>query len=380
MLRAHAISVTKPELLSSSPTSYHFCPAFKRRIMRITVVRGARPIISTTTTTSPRSNLALSPVTSIAAHPPPYLSQLASSASVYSSRSRRIMSTNNSTKNSINSSHAAAASNGVDGVNGGSSSSSAKNGDGNVNDKDRIRFGPFDVTTQVFLTTPHSFALVNLKPLLPGHVLVCPRAPHQRLTELSVVELQDLFRAVQRVERMLAQYYFASQEEEGDWGEHDDDDDEGESKSKSTDGERLKEIKSRARARATPEAGSFNIAIQDGAEAGQTVPHVHVHVIPRIRGSTAKDSSTEGDAIYESMADEAGNVGGALWDREIIVARKMGERPRPGGGFPRIEDQARVGRSMEEMEKEAAIYKKVLATMREDDEDGDAAEGEKAEI
>lgn len=30
---------------------------------------------------------------------------------------------------------------------------------------------------QVFHSTPLSFALVNLKPLLPGHVLVSPRRP-----------------------------------------------------------------------------------------------------------------------------------------------------------------------------------------------------------
>ena len=31
------------------------------------------------------------------------------------------------------------------------------------------------------------------------------------------------------------------------------------------------------------ENGSFNIAIQDGKEAGQTVPHVHCHIIPRVK-------------------------------------------------------------------------------------------------
>jgi diadenosine tetraphosphate (Ap4A) HIT family hydrolase len=29
---------------------------------------------------------------------------------------------------------------------------------------------------------------------------------------------------------------------------------------------------------------SFNIGINDGAAAGQTVPHLHVHLIPRFRG------------------------------------------------------------------------------------------------
>ncbi len=188
------------------------------------------------------------------------------------------------------------------------------------------------------MTTPFSFALVNLKPLLPGHVLVCPRALHKRITDLSATELTDLFSAVQRVQRMLARYYF-SQARSQDPGQ----------------------IETGAETSAlpppTPDAGSFNIAVQDGAEAGQTVPHVHVHVIPRIRGATAKDSHTQGDAIYDLMAAEAGNVGGALWDKV------MKSRPQPGGGFPRVEDPDRLARSMGEMEAEADAYRDVLASM-----------------
>ncbi|KAI5926668.1 HIT-like protein [Camillea tinctor] len=196
-----------------------------------------------------------------------------------------------------------------------------------------IYFGPFEVTSQVFLTTPHSFALVNLKPLLLGHVLVCPTRPHQRLTELSAAELTDLFLSVQRVQRMLARHYFSSPPHSPP------------SPSPSS---------SAARAPPGPEAGSFNVAIQDGAGAGQTVPHVHVHVIPRIRGATAKPGDGPGDALYELMAAEAGNVGGALWDRDRDRDRG---RPEPGGAFPRIEDQDRKPRSMEEMEAEAEVFR-----------------------
>ncbi|GAP86109.1 putative bis(5 -adenosyl)-triphosphatase [Rosellinia necatrix] len=211
--------------------------------------------------------------------------------------------------------------------------------------RESLHFGPFDVTTQVFLTTPLSFALVNLKPLLPGHVLVCPRAPHKRLTELSATELADLFGAVQRVQRMLARHYFSPPPSRpGESGREDD----GAAETMLDDA-----------SAPAPEAGSFNIAIQDGAEAGQTVPHVHVHVIPRIRGSTAKDPRTDGDAIYGLMANEPGNVGGALWDHV------MRSRPQPGGGFPRVEDPDRLARSMDDMEAEANTYRDVFASMRE---------------
>jgi bis(5'-adenosyl)-triphosphatase len=111
------------------------------------------------------------------------------------------------------------------------------------------------------------------------------------------------------------------------------------------------------------------------------------------------------------MAGEAGNVGGALWDREhgipngttsssstattpqagtvsssssvsapassasstspatAAVPELMSERPKPGGGFPRIEDADRIPRSMEDMEAEAERYRKVLETMRIEEEE-----------
>jgi bis(5'-adenosyl)-triphosphatase len=232
-----------------------------------------------------------------------------------------------------------------------------------------LRFGDFEVTEQVsstsfqniishtviltealqvFLTTPHSFALVNLKPLLPGHVLVCPQRPHKRLTDLSADELTDLFSAVQRVERMLARHYFAPSQSP------------------------------HSQNPTTPEAGSFNIALQDGPEAGQTVSHVHVHVIPRIRGYTAKPGMPGGgggDELYEKMAAEDGNVGGALWDR----AHEQ-QRPQPGGGFPPVEDQDRKARGMEEMEDEARVYRAVLEEMeREDGDDAGERGGKKEE-
>ncbi|KAI1142929.1 HIT domain-containing protein [Hypoxylon sp. FL0543] len=210
-----------------------------------------------------------------------------------------------------------------------------------------IYFGPFEVTPQVFLTTTHSFALVNLKPLLPGHVLICPRKPYRRLTDLTAPELTDLFQAVQRVQRMLARHYFASPSDST-------------LSSKQNGTKKDQDVP----ADGTPEAGSFNIAIQDGVEAGQTVAHVHVHVIPRIRGATAKEGPGPGDQIYESMAAEEGNVGGALWDRELRKLRlKIGDRPEPGGSFPSIEDSERHPRSAEEMEAEAKLFRSVLEQM-----------------
>ncbi|OBT97126.2 hypothetical protein VE01_04790 [Pseudogymnoascus verrucosus] len=178
-----------------------------------------------------------------------------------------------------------------------------------------IFFGPFEVTDQVFYTTPLSFALVNIKPLLPGHVLVSPHRSVPRLTDLTPPEVNDLFLTVQRVQRMIALMHFPSP--------------------------------------STPEEGGFNIAIQDGVEAGQSVPHVHCHIIPRLRGDG------KGDGIYDEMAGEGGNVGGHLWDREVVG------RPVPGGRFPRIEDEMREARSTEVMRAEAAEFRERMKELDE---------------
>lgn len=99
-----------------------------------------------------------------------------------------------------------------------------------------VKFGPFTVTNQVFYRTKFSFALVNLKPILPGHVLVCPRRVTSRVLDLSPAETADFFHTVRTVSAAIERAY---------------------------------------------EADSLNIAIQDGPLAGQTVPHVHCHIIPR---------------------------------------------------------------------------------------------------
>lgn len=145
---------------------------------------------------------------------------------------------------------------------------------------------------------------------MPGHILVCPLHPHRRLTDLSADQTADLFTTVQLAQRLLARRYFP---------------------------------------RDDPEAGSFTVAVQDGKEAGQTVPHVHVHIIPRKPEDMARP-----DDIYVGLSGEEGNVGGALWD--------AAKRPVGGGRMPRVEDEDRKARTEEEMNEEAEAFR---ATLRE---------------
>ncbi len=144
-------------------------------------------------------------------------------------------------------------------------------------------------------------------------MLVSPYRVVQRLTDLSTDEVTDLFGTVQKVEKMLAHTYFSSPESKLPGG---------------------------------PTDGSFNIAVQDGPDAGQSVPHVHCHIIPRLKGDTT------GNEVYDRMASDEGNIGGALWDRD--------HRPRGGGHFPKIEDAARESRTAEEMAREAQFFREQM--------------------
>ena len=98
-------------------------------------------------------------------------------------------------------------------------------------------FGPWKIAAdEVFATSPHCFAFVNLKPVVPGHVLVSPKRVVPRFAELAPEEVADLWCLAQRVGAAIEPHFGAA---------------------------------------------SLTLAIQDGPLAGQTVPHVHIHILPR---------------------------------------------------------------------------------------------------
>lgn len=101
-------------------------------------------------------------------------------------------------------------------------------------------FGPHSLhNSQIFFETKLSLAIVNIKPIVPGHVLVIPKRVESRLMNLTPEEYNDLFLAVRTVAPKLENHF----------GAH-----------------------------------AMNIAVQDGAASGQSVPHVHVHILPRKKG------------------------------------------------------------------------------------------------
>ena len=156
-------------------------------------------------------------------------------------------------------------------------------------------FGRFKISpNQIFHKTDLSFALVNLRPLVPGHVLVVSNRVAPLLSDLKDDEYDDLFRLVRVVQKVLKEQY---------------------------------------------KCDAFNVAVQDGEGAGQSVPHVHVHILPRY------NTDTEGDEIYNKLENWAPRDG-----------KKKSIRPKldvPG-------DSERRDRTEKEMADEAAIYKSLI--------------------
>jgi bis(5'-adenosyl)-triphosphatase len=179
----------------------------------------------------------------------------------------------------------------------------------------QIFFSTINVTSQVFHTTPLSFAFVNYKPLVPGHVLVSPRRVSMQLSDLTPAELTDLFSTVTRVQTTLRRVYGVK---------------------------------------------SFNVAVQDGPEAGQTVPHVHAHVLPR--KGMAEDG---GDRIYQQLEGHEGDLSGWIsrgqTEQEAKALRDWLQRKDQKKDFVVVKDEMRLPRSDEEMNKEAEWLRDEMA-------------------
>ncbi|XP_062081676.1 bifunctional bis(5'-adenosyl)-triphosphatase/adenylylsulfatase FHIT-like isoform X3 [Humulus lupulus] len=71
-------------------------------------------------------------------------------------------------------------------------------------------FGPHKISSKdVFYTTHLSFAFVNLRPVLPGHVLVCPLREVKRFADLTTDETNDLWTAAHKISGPLQSYHKA---------------------------------------------------------------------------------------------------------------------------------------------------------------------------
>ena len=101
------------------------------------------------------------------------------------------------------------------------------------------------------------YAFLDIFPRTSGHTLVVPKTGVQRLSDLSKDERDALFEGVSEVQRRLSTHF---------------------------------------------ETKDFTVCIHDGPLAGQEVPHVHVHVLPRL--------SSDGGKTLQAMWPKAPLMGG----------------------------------------------------------------------
>jgi histidine triad (HIT) family protein len=131
-----------------------------------------------------------------------------------------------------------------------------------------------DVPSHKIYENQKVLAFLDINPSAPGHTLVIPKTHVARLEELTVADAEAFFMAVHRI---------------------------------------LGDIQE------AMDAPSSTIGINNGPEAGQEVPHLHLHIIPR-------KSRGEGGIIQ-------GIVGGAPMSREELgeiaeeIRQKVGWSP-----------------------------------------------------
>jgi bis(5'-adenosyl)-triphosphatase len=94
------------------------------------------------------------------------------------------------------------------------------------------------VYSSVFYARAGYLAVYNIAPVLPGHSLVIPEKHYTGLLELSDQELFDFFNIARTTLRILIKAF-------------------------NTD--------------------AFDWSIQEKPEAGQTVEHLHLHIVPRLK-------------------------------------------------------------------------------------------------
>uniref|UniRef100_A0A1B6JCQ5 Nitrilase and fragile histidine triad fusion protein NitFhit n=1 Tax=Homalodisca liturata TaxID=320908 RepID=A0A1B6JCQ5_9HEMI len=133
------------------------------------------------------------------------------------------------------------------------------------------QFGQVEVlASHVFYKTPTSFAFTNKCCVVPGHVLVASLRPVLKLTDLKPAEVADLFQTVQRVQSVMEKIHNTT---------------------------------------------SATVTVQDGPLAGQSIQHVHVHVLPRRPGDFP-----ENDQIYHKLQNHDKGDMSKKWRSEEEMA------------------------------------------------------------
>lgn len=124
-----------------------------------------------------------------------------------------------------------------------------------------------EIPAKIITQTERSIAFLDAFPLTKGHTLVIPKKHHEKIQNMSTEENSDLFSTVHKLISKIDKL-----------------------------------------------TGATLVAIHNGKEAGQEIPHVHVHLVPRsgddsggpihcLFESTLNVSDSELNEIYEKLKD-----------------------------------------------------------------------------
>jgi len=170
--------------------------------------------------------------------------------------------------------------------------------DKNTCESGDMRFGKFIIPeASIFCRSSRTAAFVNLRPIVPGHVLIVPYKIVPYMADLEDDDYNALFCMVRTVQKALKKAY--------------------------------------------PQTTAFNVAIQDGKAAGQSIPHVHVHVLPRSGGDFERN-----DDVYDALE--------AWAPTEVMASSKE----KFDISVP--DDADRIDRTPQAMSDEASMYRKFL--------------------
>ena len=126
-----------------------------------------------------------------------------------------------------------------------------------------MKFGDKTIDEKIiFYKRKLVFAFTNLKPFMPGHVLLCPTRVEKSYKNLTETEMIEMWISAKNISDNLKKYYHTD---------------------------------------------SVQISIQDGKDSGQTVEHCHIHLLPIPEGYKSKgvDNDNRKARTLEDMIQEA---------------------------------------------------------------------------
>jgi histidine triad (HIT) family protein len=121
-----------------------------------------------------------------------------------------------------------------------------------------------DIPAHIVHETDHAVAFLDANPLAPGHTLVVPREPYTRLRDAPPEVSAGVFEVVRTVAPAVED---------------------------------------------AVDADATTVGINDGTAAGQEVPHLHVHVVPRFEGDGGGSLHTVMGSLADLSDEEMADVG-----------------------------------------------------------------------